>query len=160
MYTQLRKRGISVVEVAIGVSIAALAITFTAHAITRFASSGRESAERVQAALLAEEGVELMRYLRDDSWTNLESMTNGTAYYLTVSTTTISTSTTPSLIEGKYTRTITTSAVYRATAGKDIVASTSGVAKSVDSHTKLVTVDVTWGTPVSTVSLATYLTNI
>lgn len=154
-----RQKGFSVVEIAIGVSIAALTITFMSHAVVRYASQGSETLERTRAIFLAEEGVELMRYLHDDSWTNLSSLTNGTKYYLSLSTTTVATTTSATLIDGVFTRAITTSAVYRATSGDDIVASTSGVAKAVDVNTKLVTVTVTWGSATSSASLSEYLAN-
>jgi len=158
--TPHRSRGISVIEIAIGVSIAALAVAFTAHAIARFASSGRENLNRARAALLAEEGIEVMRYLRDSSWTSLSSMTVGTPYFLNIATTTIATTTSSSLIDNTYRRTVTLYPAYRANSGEDLVASTSAVAKTIDTDTKLVTVSVSWGTPTSTVSLSTYLTNI
>lgn len=160
MHSQGKKRGLSVVEVAFGVSIAALVVTFMTHAIIRFASAGTENLTRAQAVFIAEEGVELMRYLRDDSWANIQSLTNGTPYYLTISTTTIATSTTLSLIDGVFTRRIVSYPAYRATSGNDLVASTSAVAKSVDTDTKLITVTVSWGASSSTVSLSTYLTNL
>ncbi len=158
-YFSTTRKGFSIVEIAIGVSIAALTIAFMSHAVVRFASQGSENLERTRAILLAEEGVELMRYLHDDSWTNLSSLTTGTKYYLLLSTTTVATTTTSSLIDGVYTRTITTGDVYRATSGDDIVASTSGVSKAIDTNTKLVTATVTWGTATSSVSMSEYLAN-
>lgn len=153
------RRGVSIVEVILGVSIAALAIAFMSHTIVRYASVGTETLDRTRAVFLAEEGLELMRYLHDDSWTNMSSLTTGTSYYLTISTTTIATSTTPTLIDGTYTRTITTSPVYRATASDDIVASTSAVSKALDPDTVLVTAIVLWGTPTTTVRLSEYLSH-
>lgn len=150
-------RGVSIVEVVIGVSIAALAIAFMSHTIVRYASVGTETLDRTRAVFLAEEGLELVRYLHDDSWTNMSSLTSGTSYYLTISTTTIATTTVPALIDGQYTRTITTSPVYRATANDDIVASTSAASKALDPDTVLVTATVLWGTPTTTVRLSEYL---
>lgn len=156
-HTHYRHRGISIIEVVLGVSIAAVTIAFMSHAVVRYASVGTENLERARAVFLAEESIELMRYLRDDSWTNISSLTNGTKYYLSLSTTTIATTTVPSLIDTVYTRTITTSAVYRATSGDDIVASTSGASKAIDVNTKLITATVTWGRSSSTVSLSEYM---
>jgi hypothetical protein len=112
--------------------------------------------------LLAEEGIELMRYLRDDSWVAISSMQNGALYSLSISTTTIATTTSISLIDNTYRRTITVFPAYRATSGDDLVASTSGVSKVIDTDTKLVTVAVSWwsGGATSTMSLSSYLTNI
>jgi Tfp pilus assembly protein PilV len=155
-------RGISVVEVVIGVSIAALIMVYASHAIARAASFGRENLDRARAVLLAEEGIELMRYLRDGSWVAVSSMQNGAPYSLSISTTTIATTTSISLIDNTYRRTITVFPAYRATSGDDLVASTSGVSKVTDTDTKLVTVAVSWwsGGATSTVSLSSYLTNI
>lgn len=148
------------IEVAIGVSIAALVVTFIGHAITRFAAHGRESVDKIEAIALAEEGIEVMRYLRDESWVSLRSMTNGAEYFLTISTTTIATTTVPALINGQFRRSIVVHPVYRATSGDDPVASTSVVSKAIDPDTKLITVTVSYGTPTTTLSLSSYLTNI
>lgn len=156
-FKKYRQRGLSVVEVAIGVSIAAVTIAFMTHAIVRYASAGTENLDRTRAVFLAEEGLELARYLKDDSWTNMSSLANGTAYYFVISTTTIGTTTSSSVINGTYTRTITAWPVYRATSGDDIVASTSGVAKAIDANTKLITARVTWGT--ASVSMSEYVAN-
>lgn len=158
-FSSKKQKGFSVVEVAIGVAIAALTVAFITHAVVRYASTGSENLNRARAIFLAEEGIEIMRYLRDDSWTNMSSLTNGTKYYLLLSTTTVATTTTASLIDTMFTRTITTQAVYRATSGDDIVASTSGVSKAIDINTKLVTATVTWGTATATVSISEYLAN-
>ena len=156
----IRIQGFSSVEVAIGVSIAALTVTFMMHTVVKLVTFGTDNLDRARAVLLAEEGIELMRFLRDSSWTNISSLSNGTRYDLLIATTTIATTTNSVPINTIYTRSITTSSVYRATAGSDIVASTSGVAKAIDTNTVLVTVSVSWGTPTSTVSLSSYLTNI
>lgn len=160
MTLSIKKRGMLAIEVAFGVSIAMLVVVFTTYAVARFASYGRESLDRARAVFLAEEGVELMRYLRDSSWTNMSSLQNGTPYYFSISTSTIATTPTPFLIDGKYVRTVVVYPAYRATSGDDLVASTSAVSKSVDDDTKLVTVSVSWGMSTSTVSLSSYLTNI
>jgi hypothetical protein len=137
-------------------------MVYASHAIVRAASFGRENLNQARAVLLAEEGIELMRYLRDDSFVAISSMQNGAVYGLSVSTTTIATTTMLSLIDNTYLRTVTVFPAYRATSGDDLVASTSGVSKAIDPDTKLARVSVSWrsGASTSTVSLSTYLTNI
>jgi Tfp pilus assembly protein PilV len=157
---QLGTRGFTALEAVIGVTLVSLVLVYASHAIARSAVVGREEIQRTQAVLLAEEGLEVIQHIRDISYTSLSSMTAGTAYYLTISTTSLATTTTASLVDGTFRRTVQVFPAYRATSGDDLVASTSPVSKSIDPHTMLVTATVTWGTPTSTVSISRYLMNL
>jgi Tfp pilus assembly protein PilV len=152
--------GFTALEAVIGVTLVSLVLVYASHAIARSAIAGREEIQRTQAVLLAEEGLEVMQHIRDISYTSLSSMTPGTAYYLTISTTSLATTTTMSLVDSTFRRTVRVFPAYRATSGDDIVASTSPVSKSIDPHTMLVTATVSWGTPTSTVSISRYLMNL
>ena len=152
------RKGIGAVEVIIGVSIAALSVIFVGSTVASFMSRSAQNLDRVRAVYLAEEGLEITRYVRDESWSAFSSLTLDTNYYFSLSTTTATTTTTQNTTDG-FTRTLTLSSVYRRTSDDDIVASTSASPKAIDSNSRLATVTVKWGTPTSTVSLSTYLTN-
>lgn len=153
-----KKQGITAVETIIGVSLAALILAFAGQAIVQFVNTARVVSEKTKALYLAEEGHELMRFIRDESWANVGGLTNGSTYYFAVSGTSIGVTTTPQLIDG-YRRTVVLQNVYRDTTTQDIVASTTGGSVA-DTSTKYVRVDVSWGTPTSTVSLTSMLTEI
>jgi hypothetical protein len=119
----------------------------------RFINSSHEVADETQALYLAEEGQELVRFIRDNDWTNISSLSIGVDYYLDIQTSDITTTATPEVI-GRFTRSFSLEDVER-DSDDDIVSS-----GSVDSGSRYVTVSVEWGTPVRTVSLTSILTNI
>lgn len=153
-YSKTHTRGISSVEMLVGISIAALILLFVTHAITRFVNVGQETAEKTKALYLAEEGLELVRFVRDESWSNISTLTDGTTYYLDVSSTTVAISGTPEVIDGYYERSFVVDAVER-DGNDDIV--TSGTA---DPQSKYVTVTVSWDTPTQTTELTSIIADI
>jgi Tfp pilus assembly protein PilV len=114
-------------------------------ALLSYAQKGLElsnlSLRQTQAIYLLEEGAEAIKTFRDDNWTNISSLTLDTNYYFTYDTSSgvWSLSQTPSMINGMFTRTVVTSSVNR-DSNDDIV--TSG--GSVDTGSKLVTINVSW----------------
>lgn len=137
----------------IGISIAALILVFVVHSVTRFASIGREMIDKTAALYIAEDGMEIVRFIRDDSWTNISSLTNGATYYLNVSSTTLAITGTPETV-GIFSRSFVVDEVERG-ATDDIVV--SGVT---DPGSKYVTVTVTWDGGTESVSLTSVLANI
>lgn len=71
------KRGFSLVEVLLAVSIFALLITGIAGALIFGQDSTRIFGETARATFLAEEGLEATRNIRDDKFTNLTDGTFG-----------------------------------------------------------------------------------
>ena len=114
-------------------------------------------ARNTEATSLAEEGVEAVRNLRDESWaTNIKFLVSGATYYPVVSADKWSLSPTdPGPINNLYTRTATVEAVSR-DASDDIAASGAD-----DPSTKKVTVTVSWqeASRSKEVVLTTYITN-
>lgn len=151
--TQTTQRGISAVEMLVGISIAALILVFVTHAIMRFVNTGLDTAEKTQALYLAEGGIELVRHIRDKSWSNISTLTNGDTYYLDVSSTIVSITNTPEVIDG-FTRSFVVEPVER-NSNDDIVQSGTN-----DPDSKYVTVTVSWGTPTSTVELTSIIADI
>lgn len=150
--------GFGLVEVVVAsavLSVSLLAISGFFQATLR-ASRITESA--VQGDYLLEEGMEALKTFRDMSYTaNFKNMSTTTTYYFSWNGTSWATTTTGSMIDGKFERKFTLSDVGR-TSG-DIVSSGGAF----DSEVKLATVSVAWWSPVvgtTTRSIQTYILNI
>lgn len=148
-------RGVSGVEILVGVSIAALILVFATHATARFINVGGDMADKTQALYLAEDGLELVRFVRDDSWASISGLANNATYYLDVDPATVNISGTPETI-GIFSRSFEVDDVYRESSNDAIVA-TGGV---VDPDTKYVTVTVSWDGGSESVSLTSILAEI
>lgn len=157
MTRQKSTRGVSVVEVMIGLVIFSIIFVFIFHTLTLFFGSQTLTLESTQALYLAEEGQEAVRYLRDEDWNALSALSKDTEYTLAIATTTIDAVAGTTLIDGKYTRSFFLHDAHR-NSDDDFVASTTSGA-SVDSGSLLVTVRVTWGED-EQVQLYSLLTNL
>ncbi|HEU4677669.1 MAG TPA: hypothetical protein VFS75_03045 [Candidatus Paceibacterota bacterium] len=151
-------RGLTSLEVVVGASIAGIIVAYAADAIGTFVSSAREVADETQALYLAEEGLELARFIRDNDWNALDALSLSDPHYFEISAAAITTTTTPETVEG-FSRNFTLENVYRDGSTDDVVASTTGGAVE-DSGSKYVTVTVSWGSPAKSVALMTILGNI
>ena len=150
------KRGLTLVEVVIASAIILTAVVSLLGVHTLYLKTIFAGNNSVQAALLSEEGIEALRFFRDDSWSaKITPLVNGTAYGL-VYNNGWQASTTNTYVE-RFKRTITLSPVYR-DASLDIVASGG----SLDPDTRLITSSVAW--PVrdatTTKTIYFYLTNL
>lgn len=152
----------SLIEVLIGAAIVATAIVATVLSFRLLLAAGAENLERVQASYLAEEGIEVVRGMRDEDWSAFAGLTSGTTYYLHYDGMSWSINTTATSTDG-FTRTVRLRDVYRRTSDSDIVPATSTAPKAVDTQTRFVTVAVTWNSSrfgVRTIELSSYLTNL
>lgn len=130
-------KGMSILEVIIGASIILILTTAIAGAWQSYIVITRISNERTQAALLIEETSEALQFLRDSGWaTNIAPLALNTTYYLNWNGSTYIPTTSASLTQNVYTRTITFSSVIRD--GSDNI-SGSGV---IDTNTRKVTISV------------------
>ena len=153
----MNKNGYGVIEVTVAAGLAsviALSIFQLVVATGRPVSAG---ARQTEATYLAEEALEAVRVLRNDSWSNeIAPLSNNTVYYpVKIATDWTLTTTPPAPINSLYTRTIQLQAVYR-DANDDISAS-----GTLDPKTRKVTATVTWPErgQAKTITLDTYLTN-
>ena len=157
----MSKLGFGLVEVVIASAIISVSI-FSLSAVAVIGSQlQRQSLEKIRANFLAEEGVEVMRFLRDKSWSsNLASLSPNTNYYVKFSTSTsqwsISTDFTP-YIDSLFIRTVTIDNVSRDS--NDSITLSGGTN---DPDSKKVTVTISWQEQraTSTVSLSAYLLDI
>ena len=157
MRKTVHNQGLSIVEVLLGLSLFAIIFLFIYQTLTLFFLEHARVIEHTQAVYLAEAGQESLRYLRDEDWNTLADLTPGTTYYLSVSTTTIATSSSPELINNKYSRSFTLWPAYR-NSDDDLVASTTPGATA-DAGSVVSIVRVTWGAD-KVVQLESLLTNL
>ncbi len=152
------QKGITAIEIVFGVSIAGIILVFGINAIVLFVNSARAVTEQTQALYLVEDGLELIRFARDNNWAQISVLPLNTTRYLNVTNASVVPTATPEIING-FTRSFKVNNVYRDPATDDIVASTSPGSVA-DSDSKYVTMTVTWGTSGKKVELETILTNI
>lgn len=120
-----------------------------------------KASNQIRANFLAEEGLEALRFLRDNSWSgHLANLNTATTYYFSFNAAGSSWSITASslgLIDGVFIRSFTVAAVNRD--GADDIVDSGG---SPDANTKKFNVSVAWserGT-YSTTTVSTYLSDI
>ena len=138
------QRGISLVEVVVGSAIILTVLVGLVVAFERYAATLFRTTDRLQATYLAEEGVEVARILRDASWTNFAALTLDVPYRLALVAGVWEATTSTTLIDGAFDRTMTLASVYRRTSDSDIVASTSPSPKAIDINARHVSVRTLW----------------
>jgi Tfp pilus assembly protein PilV len=150
-----KNRGFMMVEVIIAVSIIVVSVLAIMAVAQKSIYVSRQALHVSQATFLLEEGAEVVRILRDNSWNNISSLVNATDYYPSFSES-WSLSTTPSVV-GIFTRKVNIASVNRDASTGDI--SVSGID---DAGTKLITITVSWneGGAVINKSLSFYITDI
>lgn len=148
------QRGISLVEVVVAMAIIGVMVAAIAYAVTATVGASDQALTDLQAWYLAEEGHEILRYLRDEDWSNVEVATipDGAERYLDITTTTLAITATPSLTEGKYTRELEFASAKR-DADFDVAAT-----GTTDPDTRLVTVQINW--PGGSIEVDSLLANI
>lgn len=151
-----KQKGVSLVEVIVASAIIATATVALFASFALVLSSSLRNSSMLKAVFLLEEGSEAVRFMRDYSWnTNISSLSNGINYYFYWDTSLgWRATTTSSLIDSKFDRSVVFSAVNRDASGN--VVSSGG---SLDSDTKKATISVAWreGTATTTKNLETYV---
>ncbi len=151
--------GMSIIEILIGCSIIVIGIIALSSTFTKYVTYALGNENNIQAAYLAEEGLEAMTFLREKSWTTyITPLVPGTTYYFSWDTTNLfwNTTTVPQYVGTKFLRKITIADVNRD--GSDEIA----VSGTNDPDTQKVTVSVEYfqGHATSTRTLTTYITNL
>lgn len=149
--------GFGVIEALVGVSILFTATMFVYFSMSLFLNSRAELLLKTQSLYLAEEGLEIMRYIRDEDWEVLNTeLSTDTTYYLLAGSDQVGTTTVPEVIDGTFTRSFVLHDVYRDDVTTDI--SSGGAGTSIDSDAREVEMRVYYGT--GTTTLTTILTNL
>ncbi|KXJ98309.1 MAG: hypothetical protein UZ19_OD1000741 [Parcubacteria bacterium OLB19] len=153
---QTNNRGVALVEVLIGVTLVTIIVAFVGLAVTQFVNTRNVILSDTKKMYLAEEGYEIVRYLRDENWSNVSSLTNDTYYFLQVSTTTLSIGGSSELIDGVYNRSFLVQPVYRGASGSIVDQAAAGAVLDSDTKKLIVYVSDTNGTT----SVSALLTNL
>lgn len=151
------KRGVSLVEVAIGTAILFLAVTGLLAAYNVFVRVGTTTLNTIQATYLLEEGIEAMSAIRDYGWSaNIANLGVGTKYYLLWSNGRWTTTAVASKVDNVYSRYLTLANVNRDS--NDNIAGSG----TVDAGTKKLSIYVLWQNGATTTirSMSAYLTNL
>lgn len=153
------QKGIGMVEVIVGLAV--IAVTFWAFfELARYNLKIQEQSRlKIEALSLATEAIEATRSVRDEDWTNIDSLVFGTRYYPIISGGGVNkwtlNSTDPGPVNGVYDRWIIAERVFRD--GNDDIAA----AGTEDTETRKITVVVEWsdhGT-IRDITLTSYLTS-
>lgn len=156
----IHHKGFGLVEVIIGITIISVSVVAIMGVFQKALSVSGRSLHVTQASFLAEEGAEVLKALRDESWAqNIDVLNTDTRYFLTYATSSSSWSLTTATqtIDSFFYRWIVFEDVYRNSTTDDI--DTVG---TLDSNTKKMTVSVVWQDRGSTSThlFSTYITNL
>lgn len=154
---QNKQSGFFLIEVVIATALAGGILITLLGLVQKTVDISKRSVERTQVGYLLEEGVEVVKIIRDTGWANISALTNGTTYYLSWNGTSWQTSTTPNTI-GSFTRTVVLGAVSRD--GSDDIVPSGGTYD--DPRTRKVTVSVSWNLPsgLQTETMVFYIADI
>jgi len=153
-------QGIGLIEIIVGVSLITIALIGIVIAFTLYFRAARENTEKIQAAYLAEEGVEALLFLRGAGWSaNIAPLATGTPYYLSFNNG-WSVGTTEVVFDEVWIRSFVLDDVFRRVVDDDIIASTSPDANYLDLDAKGVTVTVRNASSTRETEVSTYLTNL
>ena len=155
-YPSIKKRGITLVEVLVGVSILAIITVSIGITVNSYTDARGRLLSEAKATYLAEEGYEILRAIRDEDWGDISSESIDAVRYLDVTATTLDITGTVEVVDGAYTRSFILRDLYR-NADDDIVESTASGA-AVDPDSRIVEVSVVG--PNGTVSLSSILSNV
>ena len=153
LYPLSSKGGFGLIEIVIATAIASLFLFGLLQTYTLAVKLLRNERELFEATLLADEALEAVRAMRDESWESaIAPLTNAAAYYPVIQNGKWQLATTaPTPISGKYTQGVVLDAVYRDSQDR---VNSSG---TLDPKTKKVTARVSWGAPSRQVELVTYI---
>lgn len=149
-----RAQGFGVVEVLVVTAIITVALSGLLQTEILAIRLLHAEEQQLEAIMLAQEGLEAVRSIRDESWTNkIAPLIDATSYYPIIENSKWILSTiAPAPINGMYTRTITFASVNR-NATDDIAATGTP-----DPNTRKITVTITWGGN-KQIQLVSYITN-
>jgi len=158
MIMNKRKEGFALVEIIIASAVMVIVVLAVMNAFSSYVKASKNNLDSVKASYLAEEGIEAVKIMRDNSWNQkIATITVGSAFPINWTGTNWATTSSNVLIDGKYDRTIVLNNAYRNAGTNDL--ETTG---SLDVNTKKVTVNVSWSNNGSTTTkvLETYITNL
>lgn len=152
----MKNRGVALVEILIGAAIMSLGILAVNSSYSTYVKYALANQKNVEATRILEEGLEVVSFFRDSSWTNISRLSTSTTYYLSFNGSAWATTTTPQYVDGQFLRSISVSDLKR-DSNDDI--SSSG---TYDPNIKQITATVSFwqGHATSTISISEYISNI
>lgn len=141
-------------EIVIAVALITISLFALAAVAQLSLRASRESLRDVKAAFLAEEGIEALRTMRDENWSNISFLTQDQFYHLIFSAGAWQATTDPQLIGGLFSRTFKLSPVYR-DASHNIAPS-----GDLDTGARKIVLEVSWNNGAKKVALTSYITNL
>lgn len=154
-----RQNGFFLIEVVVAASVIATVLILLLGSVQDSVEASKRSLERTQSSYLLEGGAEAVKAVRDNGWSTITSLTDGTGYYLSWSGSSwsLTTDVAQSDTTDPFIRTVTVAPVYRD--DNDDIVDASG---TLDSGTKKVTITVSWPTPsgVKTEALEFFIADI
>ena len=151
------KGGFVLIEALVASSILVVVLAGALGALLISLQSASGNGARLEAAYLADEGIEAVRLLRDDGWdANIANLPIAAPLYLAWNGTTWVATSTNTYIDGVFERSVELSDVYRDGGGSIITGSSD-----LDEGTRKVTVTVSWMADgaTSSRSLSAYITD-
>lgn len=144
------------VEVLVGAALAGTLLIAVISAFATYENVQSRQVFSIKGQLLAEEGLEVLRLIRNTGWNNLANIPAGSTRYIYFSGSSWSVTTTPDIIDGVFYRSFSTASTSR-DENSNIVSS-EGVN---DPNTLLAIFSVSWSVhnATSSVSYSDYLMN-
>lgn len=157
MFFSNKQNGSGLIEVVVGLAIIFMSIFAMVRTYNYYLKFALSHKGDVQASLLMEEGIEVVKILRDVSWgSRITPLSAGMSYYLTFDGSSWKSTTTNKYIDGVFSRTFVLDNVYRDASDRIYSAG------ALDPNTKKVTVSVSYlnlmGT--TTESMSSFITNL
>lgn len=154
--SRLGGAGVGLVEIVVGAAILSALLFTVSTFLSKSLYASREMSNTVKASFLLEEGLEVARFFRDESWQNITGLTPSVDYYLLFSGSSWATTTTVTTDDNIFYRTFVVEDVYRDFSGVIVPGG------SIDPNTRKVTSSVSWnsGLSTTTIVISTYLTNL
>jgi len=151
-----KNKGVGLIEVIIGLAVISTSFFAVFSVYNFFMRAAVQSADSTKATFLLEEGMEVVRSLRDVSWSGFYNLSTSTDHYILFDGNSWATTTSDVYVDGKFERRFVVSDVFRDADG-DI--STIG---TLDTGIRRVDVFVSWliAGATSTLSAKTYLANL
>lgn len=105
-HSVILRKGFSLVEIVLSVALFGALGLILINAFIYGREGSAIALERSRAAELANETIEAVRNIANPTYANLSNYTNGTTYYLSTSANTWQLTTTPSVVDGIFTRSV------------------------------------------------------
>jgi len=152
------KTGLTIVEALIAIAVFVVLLLAVIGVYNFYLRIALSNGTSIKATFLAQEGLEAVRFMRDQSWDNITSLSVDTSYGVVFESGTWAATTTEILIDSLFNREVILSEVYRDDATSQIVSSGG----TLDPDTLKVTLNISWSnhSATTTKTVSTYISNI